>query len=197
MIADRVADVNRDFLPTSSYVVLGLLSFGQRLTGYELRRWALGSTRFFWSAPAMSQIYRDLDQLRSAGLVDARDESGGSERARTTYGLTAAGDREVRRWVAEAPYEPPTLRLPAAFRLFLGHLADADRLTELLTAHRDWLDGVLADLADVRADLAGDERFAHADLVAEWGQRLFGADRDATNQIVETVGTTGPREDPP
>ena len=167
MLADRAADVNRDYLPTSSDVVLGLLSFGQRLTGYELRRRALGSTRFFWPAPATSQIYRDLDRLRSAGLVDARDQSGGSERARTTYGLTAAGDRAVRRWVDEAPYEPPTLRLPAAFRLFLGHLANADRPTELLTAHRDWLDRVLTDLADVRAGLPGEERFAHADHVAE------------------------------
>ncbi len=35
------------FLPTTTYAVLGLLSLGEELSGYELRQWALRSLRFF------------------------------------------------------------------------------------------------------------------------------------------------------
>ena len=37
-------------LPATGYAVLGLLSFGKALSGYELKRWADHSLRyFFWS----------------------------------------------------------------------------------------------------------------------------------------------------
>lgn len=178
---------SRDWLPTTAYVVLGLLSFGQRLTGYELRQWALGSTRFFWAAPAMSMIYRELDRLERTELVDRRDESGDAERARTTYGLTDAGLVELRRWIDDAPAEEPVIRHPAAFRLFLGHLADPDKLRARLAAHRDWLDGLLADLDDVRADLAGDDRFPYPAIVADWGAEFFGAERSATDRALDRI----------
>ncbi|MEL6891661.1 MAG: PadR family transcriptional regulator [Actinomycetota bacterium] len=181
------------WLPTTSYVVLGLLSFGQRLTGYELRQWALESTRFFWAAPAMSQIYRELDRLESGGLVDRRDESGDHERARTTFGLTDDGVVELRRWVDDAPAEEPVIRHPAAFRLFLGHVADRHKLIERLTAHRSWLDSLLGDLTSVREDLAaaestdGDDRFRYPAIVASWGLDFFGAERAATDRAIDRV----------
>lgn len=166
---------------------MGLLSFGTRLTGYELRQWALGSTRFFWAAPAMSQIYREVERLSAAGLVNERDESGDSDRARTTFGLTDAGATELRRWVNEAPFEPPTLRHPTAFRLFLGHVGDRDRLIELLEAQREWADELLADLRVVDADLAGDQRFKFARSVAAWGIEYYGAEVDATGAALDRL----------
>ncbi|MEM9042286.1 MAG: PadR family transcriptional regulator [Actinomycetota bacterium] len=185
--SDPATVKDETWLPTTAYVLLGLLSFGQRLTGYELRQWALGSTRFFWAAPAMSQIYRELDRLERAGLVDERDESGEAERARTTYGLTDAGLVELCRWIDDAPSDEPVIRHPAAFRLFLGHLADGDKLRARLLAHREWLDGLLADLDDVRAGLAGEDRFAYPAMVADWGLEFFGAERSATDGVLRRI----------
>jgi DNA-binding PadR family transcriptional regulator len=163
-------------LPTTSYLVLGLLSFGQELTGYELKRWADGSVRFFYAAPAMSQIYAELGRLEGAGLVRARDDSGGAARARTVYAITARGRRQLQRWLADAPFEPPTLKHSTALRLFLGHLVDEDRLIELLEAHRAWATRVLEELAEVRRSLGDDPRWANARQVARWGERTFGAE---------------------
>jgi DNA-binding PadR family transcriptional regulator len=178
--------VNTSFLPDSSYVVLGLLSFGSRLTGYEIRQWALGSTRFFWSAPAMSQIYRELGRLEASGYVSSRDEAV-DDRARTTYGITRRGRTELSRWVNDAPLEEPEFRHPAALRLFLGHMADRMRLVEILEEHHRWVSDLLADLAEVDAGLAGDPAFEYPSLVAQWGHRFYGGERRATAEIVKAL----------
>jgi DNA-binding PadR family transcriptional regulator len=164
-------------LPPSSYVVLGLLSFAQPLTGYELRQWALGSTRYFWTAPAMSQIYRELERLVADGLVLVEEAPEG-DRARRLHRISTAGEAELRRWVNETPFEPPTIRHPTALRLFLGHLADPPRLRELLEEHRRWAEQVLAEVDRVEAGLAasGDERWRFPLLVAGWGKAFYGGD---------------------
>jgi len=56
-------------LPTTAWAVLGLLSFGRELSGYELRKWADASIRFFYGSPAMSQIYRELRRLEAVGIL--------------------------------------------------------------------------------------------------------------------------------
>ena len=50
--------------------MLGLLTFGDELTGYELKQRADNTLRFYWVAPAMSQIYSELARLTSHGLVE-------------------------------------------------------------------------------------------------------------------------------
>jgi hypothetical protein len=66
-----VVAARQPWTPTG-YAVLGLLSFGRELTGYELKQWADDSLGFFYTAPAMSQIYSELERLRGAGLVQDR-----------------------------------------------------------------------------------------------------------------------------
>ena len=58
-------------LPTTSYAVLGLLSFGRELSGYELKKWADHSLRFFFWSPAISNIYGELKRLQRLGLARA------------------------------------------------------------------------------------------------------------------------------
>jgi DNA-binding PadR family transcriptional regulator len=170
------------FLTDTAYVVLGLLSFGQRLTGYEVRQWADGSVRFFWSTPAMSQIYRELGRLEAAGFVSAHDEAEG-DRSRTAYGITRKGRAELRRWVQDAPFEPPTIRHPAALRVFFGDDGSREQLVELLREHHRWVTELLADLAEVDAAIAG-EGFGNAPVIATWGHRFYGAERRATAEAI-------------
>ncbi len=180
---------SENWLPSTSYVVLGLLSFGTRLTGYEIRQWALESTRFFWAAPAMSQIYRELERLQTRGLVDERDDSGEHDRARKTFGLTPSGLAELQRWVNGAPFEPPTIRHAAAFRLFVGHVGDRARLIELVEEHQAWASEMLTDLGQIHDDLragtaAGDDTFRYAEMVAQWGLTFYGGDEQASNDAL-------------
>ena len=73
-------------LPATSFALLGLLTFGDELTGYELKQRADMTLRFYWTAPAMSQVYTELSRLLTLGLVATVGDG------RTTrYRITEAG----------------------------------------------------------------------------------------------------------
>jgi DNA-binding PadR family transcriptional regulator len=167
----------------TGYALLGLLSFGQELSGYELKQWADDSLRFFWTAPAMSQVYRELERLAETGLVNQRSVVREGTRPTKVYRLTPAGERAVRAWLAEPP-EPPSLKHPIALRVFLGHLVDPEDLRKALEAHRNWCDQMLADLAQVRTELGDDPQWRNAALVAEWGLDYYKGDLTAVQTVV-------------
>jgi DNA-binding PadR family transcriptional regulator len=168
--------------PTATgFALLGLLSFGQELSGYELKQWADDSLRFFWSAPAMSQVYRELERLTEGDYVEQRNVVRDGTRATKVYRLAPEGERAVRAWRAATP-EPPVLKHPIALRIFFGHLLDADDLRRAVEAHRDWCERALADLATVREGLGDDPSFRNAAVVAEWGQEYFRGDIEAVTR---------------
>jgi DNA-binding PadR family transcriptional regulator len=187
--------------PTQTgYTLLGLLSFGRELSGYELKRFA-DELRFFWSAPAMSQVYREVERLSAAGLVTQRRVVRDGTRSTKVYRLTAAGDAAVRAWLASEP-EPPILRHPVALRVFFGHLLAPEDLRAAIEAHRAWCDRMLAELGAVRSGLGDDERFRYPALVAEWGLGYFRGERAAAAGVTraidddeDVVNTDG--DDPP
>ena len=78
------------------HAVLGLLE-RRPSTGYELTRTFDTSLRASWHA-RHSQIYPELATLESAGLVEV---VGRGPRRSKTYGITAAGRTELRRWLVE------------------------------------------------------------------------------------------------
>jgi DNA-binding PadR family transcriptional regulator len=168
--------------PTQTgHTLLGLLSFGSELSGYELKQWA-DNLRFFWSAPAMSQVYREVERLAEGGYVSSRRVVREGSRETTVYRLTAAGEAAVRAWLA-APPGPPLLKHPVALRVFFGHLLDANELRQAIEAHRDWCDRMLADLEDVRRELGDDERWRNAKLVAGWGLGYYRGERAAVDGV--------------
>ena len=176
--------VARETPPTpTGYALLGLLSFGQELSGYELKQWADDSLRFFWTAPAMSQVYREIERLAERGLVAQRSIVREGSRPTKVYRLTPAGADSVRGWLAEPP-EPPSLKHPIALRVFFGHLLEPEDLRKALAAHRDWCEQVLADLDEVRESLGDDPAWRNAAVVADWGLDYYGGDLAA----VEGVG---------
>ena len=175
---------------TTGYTLLGLLSFGRELSGYELKRWS-ENLRFFWSAPAMSQVYREIERLAAGGYVEQRHVVRDGTRATKVYNLTPAGERALRAWLAEPP-DPPMLKHPVALRVFFGHLMAPDDLQRAIEAHRDWCERTLADLARVRRDLGDDSTFRNAALVAEWGLDYFRGELAAARGIEGMVTTHDP-----
>jgi DNA-binding PadR family transcriptional regulator len=166
----------------TGYALLGLLSFGQELSGYELKRWGDASLRFFWSSPAMSQVYRELERLVSSGYVTQRHVVRDGTRETRVYRLSEAGEQAVRQWLAEVP-EPPVLKHPMALRIFLGHLLEPEDLRKAIEAHRDWCDQMLADLSQVRDHLGDDPMWRNAARVAEWGLDYYRGDRSAVERV--------------
>jgi len=183
----------RQALTPTGYAVLGLLSFGRELTGYELKQWADGSLRFFYTAPAMSQIYSELDRLRAAGLVRDRAVPDGNRTIRT-YRITPDGEEALRAWAEVTEPEPTVLKHHVALRLFLGHLIGPERLLEQTARHRDWVEVQLRELEQVDAALAASapEVWRYARLVAAWGRHYYGAELAALDELrVELEGVAG------
>ena len=160
-------------LPVTAYALLGLLTFGDELTGYELKQRADVTLRFYWVSPAMSQIYSELARLAGHGLVATVDDGSGAAR----YRITDEGRSMVRAWMTETPAGFPVLKHPVALRLLMGHLSDPGSTRAMLEQYVADLAAARRDLADVRESLRGSdapgEAFHHPSLVADWGLSHF------------------------
>src|SRR5215218_6232360 len=125
-------------LRATSYAVLGLLSFGQELSGFDMKRWADWSLKFFYWAPSYSQIYGELHKLEAMGLVASRLNDNRNvarkrgEREKRVYRITPEGERAVSAWTAEAAPEPAVLKHGIMLRAWLGHTADPAALREMV-----------------------------------------------------------------
>jgi DNA-binding PadR family transcriptional regulator len=180
------------FLAGTAYAVLGLLSFGAELSGYELRQLALNSLRFFYWTPAQSQIYRELRRLAGLGYVSGREVSQDSRPDKVAYSITEAGRVELARWLEHAPVAPPAIRYDTALRLFFGHATTPDRLRAIVAEHRAHLERMLAELHTVRAMLEGDPTLELPRIVADWGDHLYGNELGALDQITAALAGLGP-----
>jgi DNA-binding PadR family transcriptional regulator len=177
----------------TGYALLGLLSFGQELSGYELKHLADSSLRFFWSAPAMSQVYRELERLAEGGYVEQRSVVREGSRATKVYRLAPAGEEAVRRWLVELP-DPPLLKHPVALRVFFGHLLSREELCTAIEAHRRWCEEMLAELAAVRDGLGDDPVWRNAALVAEWGLGYYRGEVDAMDGLADASRRARPAD---
>ncbi|MFB0631260.1 PadR family transcriptional regulator [Streptomyces sp. AB3(2024)] len=151
---------NKQELPPTAWAVLGLLSFPGERTGYELKKWADSSLRFFYWSPAISQIYAELRRLEELGYA-ASVRSGPEEaRAKRRYAITDAGRIALAGWASDtAEAGPPVLKHGLLLRVWLGHLSEPERLRAMVEEH---MDRTLVELAAVR------EAMGHAAEVPEW-----------------------------
>jgi DNA-binding PadR family transcriptional regulator len=183
-------------LPTTSYALLGLLTFGDELTGYELKQRADNTLRFYWVAPAMSQIYSELGRLTRHGLVEPTTSTGEGRRT-TTYRITEAGRAALREWIAETPIGFPVLKHTVLLRLLIGHASEPERITAMLEEYVAQLAGALDDLRQVRESLRGADGpgqvFHYPSVVADWGLDYFAAETRHTRTALERL--SAPSED--
>lgn len=173
-------------LPATSYALLGLLSFGQSLTAYQLKQWADASLRFFWVAPAMSHVYREAARLAEEGLVAATDARDGGRVVRT-YAITERGRSTLAAWVRDAPVDFPVLKHTVALRLFLGHVVDDEHTRSVLDDYLAALEHRLADLRAVRDSLGDDPAFRSAARVADWGLGYYAFEQSAAREAASTL----------
>nr|MDT0660133.1 helix-turn-helix transcriptional regulator [Micromonospora sp. DSM 115978] len=179
-------------LPATAYAVLGLLSFGRELTGYDLRKWAENMRFFYWS-PAQSQIYAELRRLKSRDFVTERGEPQRGRPDKRYYRITEAGQRAFRDWENLAEMEPPVIKHSPMLRLFFGHRAEPGRLRCLLREYLGWLERQRDELHQVRAELL--PTFPYPHLVAVWGQTFYDAELASVRAVLAELD--GMPADPP
>lgn len=166
-------------LPITAHAILGLLTFGDELTGYEVKQRADMTLRFYWVAPAMSQVYTELRRLTDHGLLRAATRTDGG-RDVTTYAITDAGQQALRTWMETTSAGFPVLKHTVLLRLLIGHATEPERTRQMLRDYIDELGHASADLAGVRESLRGSDQpgepFRFPSLVADWGLEYFAAE---------------------
>lgn len=166
-------------LRSTSYAVLGLLSFGQELSGFDMKRWADWSLKFFYWAPSFSQIYGELHKLEELGLVSSRLDENKSvqrrrgEREKRVYRITAAGEQAVSAWTAEAAPEPAMLKHGIMLRAWLGHTADPVKLREMVLAHRAQSERMRVLAEDHAEGAAPMPEWAYPVAVLNWSAQYY------------------------
>ncbi|KMO98973.1 PadR family transcriptional regulator [Streptomyces roseus] len=159
-------------LPATAWAVLGLLSFPGERTGYELKKWADSSLRFFYWSPAISQIYAELRRLEELGYA-ASTRSGPQEaRAKRRYAITAAGRAALAGWASDtAEAGPPVLKHGLLLRIWLGHLADPVLLRAMVGEHLERTRGELAAVREAMAQAQEVPQWAFPALALRWSER--------------------------
>lgn len=128
-------------LNATSYVVLGMLSYGPA-TSYDLKQQVGYTIGNFW-AFAHSQLYDEPARLVLDGLVTESVEQGG--RRRRTYSITSAGRKALRDWLATPTREQTEVRDLGLLKLFFAAIGSHEDLLRLAhdrhESHRARADG--------------------------------------------------------
>ena len=127
--------MDNEYLPTTSYVILGLLTF-REMSGYDLKQLINKSiTHFYWS-PAKSQIYGELRRLESHGLVTMREVPQTLRPDKRLYRITPQGTEAIMKWLEHSGVEPDSYKSALLLKVFFGHMVSLEALIGLLEERR-------------------------------------------------------------
>lgn len=180
-------------LPATSWAVLGMLSFGEELTGNDLKKWADWSIGFFYWSPSVSQVYGALEKLEELELVHSHVVADEGVRGRRLYRITDLGLRALRNWSRDAEVDMPVLKHGVMLRLWMGHLHDPDQLKTIVRRHIENLRD-RAQQAQVHADHSEPEPgWAFTQMSLRWSQRYFAAEIQLAEQLLAEIDEVAAR----
>ncbi|GAA2566251.1 PadR family transcriptional regulator [Mycolicibacterium diernhoferi] len=169
----------------TGWALLGLLTSGDELSGYDIKKWIDWAIRFFYSSPAYSQIYSELKRLERLGLVSSRVDAG--IRSRRMYRITEQGQAAVSRWANEDPVEPPSLKHNPMLRVMLGHLLKPGRLREILTEHAAYAEQLHQAAATEVRWTSEQPAWAYARLALKWSEQYYAVEREMALQMIKDL----------
>ena len=169
----------------TGWALLGLLTSGDELSGYDIKKWIDWAIRFFYSSPAYSQIYSELKRLERLGLVSSRVDAG--IRSRRMYRITEEGRAAVGRWANEDPVEPPSLKHNPMLRVMLGHLLKPGRLREILAEHAAYAEQLQQAAATEVRWTSEQPAWAYARLALKWSEQYYAVEREMALQMIKDL----------
>jgi DNA-binding PadR family transcriptional regulator len=170
--------------------VLGLLSFGEELSGYDLKKWADHSLHLFFWSPAISHIYRELKRLHELGYVAVREVAQDELRNKRVFRITENGLALLARWVEEALLEPPVLKDHVLLRVWLGHVTEKERILDLVAHEEDESRRMIEDVERNIAIARRNPDRPYPVLVEQWCLRYARARLDAFAELRRTLDST-------
>ncbi len=135
-----------DQLTNTSYVLLGFLDSHPH-SGYDIKRIADHSTRFFWQI-SYGQIYPELKRLGDIGLVAHQEGSRGG-RTRNVYRITAKGRQALRSWLQETHPGSFEMRDELLLKLFFSDAAGVKVRRTILKQLRLREEAAVAELKSI------------------------------------------------
>ena len=171
-------------IPATAWAVLGILSFGRELTGYDIKNWSDAILHFFYWSPATSQIYTELRRLEDLGLVSSRTVARDEVREKTIYAITPLGTDALRSWQATVDAEAPVLKHGVLLRIWLGHLAEPARLREQIADHRARLIEELTSAQESQRQADAQPDWAYPALVASWAVRRIESEIELADSML-------------
>ena len=180
----QAADIALPKIPATAWAVLGILSFGRELTGYDIKNWSDAILHFFYWSPATSQIYTELRRLEDLGLVSSRTVARDEVRDKTVYAITPIGTEALRSWQATVDAEAPVLKHGVLLRIWLGHLAEPDRLREQIAEHHARLLAELTAAKESQEQADAQPDWAYPALVASWAVRRIESEIELTDSML-------------
>ncbi|KJF24306.1 Transcriptional regulator PadR-like family protein [Rhodococcus sp. AD45] len=167
--------------------MLGMLTFGEELSGTDLKKWADWSVGFYYWSPSLSQVYTELKKLETVGFVQSREISEWGERTRRVYGITQSGVDAVRIWSRESPVEFPVLKHGVMLRLWMGHLNDPDHLKAIVCNHIANVEEKMAKATQHADHSEGEPGWAFSKMSLRWAARHFQAEIDLAYDLLEEI----------
>ncbi len=144
-------------LPTTSFAVLGLLTFGE-MSGYDITKTVEQSIGFFWT-PAKSQIYTELRRLVKAGYARQRDVEQEDRPDKRVYRITQRGQRALERWLEDRRVPPDVVRSTMLVKLFFGSRSGLDALVEQIEEVRRRAVERLGRYREIEREIRGEEQW--------------------------------------
>ncbi len=123
-------------IPKSAYLILGLLSLGEK-SGYDLKQLADTSVALFYASPARSQVYTELRRLAEHGYATEREVEQTDRPDKRLYSITKSGEDALRDWLENTPTSADAIKSHLLLKVFFGNRMDRSALTEEVRRYRD------------------------------------------------------------
>jgi DNA-binding PadR family transcriptional regulator len=174
-------------LAATSWTLLGMMSYEEEVSGYDLKKWIDWSVDLYYWSPSYSQIYTELKKLEGLGLVTSRVEHDEGTRSRRLYKITPAGMDAVTEWTNRAPVDPPVLKHSALLRVTFGHLTNPARLKELLQEHVAYAEARHRKAVEDAEGAEAEPAWAYSVLALRWAAKYYAAEREFALETMKEI----------
>ncbi|HWX98972.1 MAG TPA: PadR family transcriptional regulator [Mycobacterium sp.] len=174
-------------LAATSWALLGMMSYEEEVSGYDLKKWIDWSVDLYYWSPSYSQIYTELKKLEGLGLVTSRVERDEGTRSRRLYKITPAGMEAVTEWTNHAPVDPTVLKHSVLLRVTFGHLSNPSRLKELLQEHVAYSEAKHRKAVEDAEGAEAEPAWAYSVLALRWAAKYYAAEREFALEMMKDI----------